>query len=62
MLSEVDPLSPKKTRSRLSQEIKEWGAAPLLHVKGGEEQGLILGKSGMWTRTEDTFQKNLLSG
>lgn len=60
MLSEVVPLSPKRTRSRLSQEIKR-GVVPAPPVKGGEEQGLTLGNSGMRMRTEDTFQKNLLS-
>lgn len=59
MLSEVAPLSPKKTRSCLSQEIKRGVPAP--PVKGGEEQGFTLGNSGMRMRTEDTFQKNLLS-
>jgi hypothetical protein len=59
MLSEVVPLSPKRTRSRLSQEIKRGLPAP--PVKSGEEQGLTLGNSGMRMRIEDTFQKNLLS-
>lgn len=55
MLSEVDPLSPKRTRSRLSREIKG-GGVPAPPVKGGEEQGLSLGNSGMQMGTEDTLE------